>query len=168
MPHSGEQWYYQSSLLQFRHECLQKVQFLKRVFLSRRLVEPSLSLFQFVPGLPHALCLFLHRVRGICRVQKGIHFHTGWQMAAPDSKAIWQKPNWKFRAIEFVQITILCGHVGSNGASVRGSCAAAAAGSACAGYCVGGISPPPWQHSQKEPLWWVIWSYPQVQYGLCK
>lgn len=37
-------------------------------------MEPSLPLLQFVPGLPHALRLLLHRVRGICRVTKGTSF----------------------------------------------------------------------------------------------
>lgn len=45
--------------------------------------------------------------------------------------------------------------VGGYGTGVRSSSAAVAAGSACAGHCVGGISPPPRQHSQEEPLRWV-------------
>lgn len=36
-----------------------------------RFVEPSFPFLQFIPGLPHALCLLLHGVRRICRVQKG-------------------------------------------------------------------------------------------------
>ncbi|TMS16943.1 Limb region 1 homolog-like protein [Larimichthys crocea] len=63
-------------------------------------VEPSFPFLQFIPGLPHALCLLLHGVRRICRVQKGSH-----------------------------------------GTSVRSRGAAVAAGSACAGHCVGGLSP---------------------------
>lgn len=36
-----------------------------------RLVEPSFPFLQPVPGLPHALCLLLHGVGGICRLEEG-------------------------------------------------------------------------------------------------
>lgn len=39
-----------------------------------RLVEPSFPFLQLVPGLPHALCLLLHGVRGICRLEEGTNF----------------------------------------------------------------------------------------------
>lgn len=53
-----------------------------------RLVEPSLSFFQFVPGFPYALCLFFYRVRGICRVQKGTAFLLALHMAVPCLTAV--------------------------------------------------------------------------------
>lgn len=31
-----------------------------------RIMEPSFPFLQLVPGLPHALRLLLHRVRGVC------------------------------------------------------------------------------------------------------
>lgn len=33
-----------------------------------RIMEPSFSFLQLVPGLPHALRLLLHGVRGVCRL----------------------------------------------------------------------------------------------------
>lgn len=49
-----------------------------------------------------------------------------------------------------------CFCVGSNGASVWSCCPADLACTPCAGYCVGGISSPPWQRCPTEPLRWVI------------
>lgn len=42
-----------------------------------RLVEPSFPFLQLVPGLPHALCLLLHGVGGICRLEKGTNSARG-------------------------------------------------------------------------------------------
>lgn len=36
-----------------------------------RIMESSFPFLQLVPGLPHALCLLLHGVRGVCRLEKG-------------------------------------------------------------------------------------------------
>lgn len=117
-----------------------------------RFVEPSFPFLQLVPGLPHAFCIFLHWVRGICRIQKGSICSTS--------------SHWRLKMIYRCESTVpvfapICSHiicfgcVGCNGTSLWSSCAAVAAGPACAGHCVGGISPPTWQHSPEEPLRWV-------------
>lgn len=50
-----------------------------------RLVELSFPFLKFVPGLPHAFRLLLHRVRGVCRIQKG----TAIEQTIYDNVCIW-------------------------------------------------------------------------------
>lgn len=94
-------------------------------FLPIRLVEPSFPLLQLVPGLPHALRLLLHRVRGICRVKKGQRhlLNTVTQPIVGRGSVVDQ---WFLAA-------------GGDGAGVRGGGAAAAARTARVWHRVGGI-----------------------------
>lgn len=115
------------------------------LYLFFRLVEPSLLILKPFVGLPHAICLFLYWIRRICWFQKGK------KVISVTVNANTEHLNSVLCLMSIWYFSPLKGHYG---ASLWDCCNAAAAQSAGAGHCLGGISPHPSQHSPWESLWW--------------
>lgn len=103
-----------------------------------RIMEPSFPFLQLVPGLPHAFCLLLYGVGGLCGLQKG----SGDKLT-------------RGRRERLASVPEPARHVsaGRHGTGVRGRGPAAAAHPARPGHRVGRIGSAARQPGQEEPLW---------------